>query len=438
MISSVANAGTAVQVMTIANVSVTSISWSCGGTWTTGPTLVSGFYYSIFTNTGSTGGCTSLTANFSGLDTAAIINIVQIPPPAVGATITVDQFSSVNDSSSCGTSGSPCAMAPFNSTNSNALTSNDAVVQFGDSHSGSITSCDPSVSGVSSGCFNSYSSPYQTDYNGDAVALNVGAGNLTGTALGYNGGAGGITPFFLAAAFKSSLGNFTVTPSAIWSPTNANVYYYNAVTCSSTCALTVPSTTGSDLLLLCSQSTSAAGASAYISSVSDNKSESWTDLSGFRKGKASYGTEDCQYVLSDTAGVTTITPTMNASGAYYFFGVYEIHKSSGSITLDTSAATDNSGSSTSTPTGQALTLTGNDDFCIQGIQMPGATSGLYAVTNIPWPYDAYTNTNGQNYSGANTAGAIGLVWNTTSMPAPTWLTYGSVAAGSLVGAACWK
>jgi hypothetical protein len=442
MLPTVANSAFALAVITTNNVTISSVSWSCGGTWHTG---YGGHVYDSAVgnsdtayNIGNTGGCTSVTVNISGAPGNSIWTGIAVEPvefyPPSGATVSLDQVSTVDDSTACST----CNLASFSSSGSNALTATDAVVQW-NNPSYTVTSCVDS-SPTSYSCVSTYSSTYQNDYNGNAIALNVPAGNLTGTAQQRNGSgpaSGALT--FTALAFKSSYGSFTLSPAQIWTPTSSDSFYNDELTCSPTCALTIPSTTGGtdNALVLCSQSSSAAGASAYISSVTDNNSETWSHISGARIGASGYGTMDCWWVPSDSSGVTTVTPSMNASGTYYYFGIYEFNKSTGAPSLDTSASTNNSGTSTSTPAGQALTLSGTDDLCFQLIQMPGATDGIVAVTGIPYPYDAWTNTNGQNYSASSIiAGAVGYTLNVASAPAPTWMTYDAIAAGSLAAAFC--
>jgi len=434
----IANSGIAVGITTSNNVTAsTSVTWSCGGTWTAGPHVYDSTVgaLSVLINVGNTGGCTSATFTVSGAPGTSIWagivpNVVEFIAPT-GLSAVVDQTASVDDSTSCSAS---CALASF--SGGSALTSTDAVVQFNNAQY-TITSCIYGTANATN-CAGTFTGGYVSDYNGDAIYLNAPAGSLTGTAQQRNssGSASGHVTF-AAVAFKGS-SSFTLSPSQIWTATNNDSFYYSGAPCSSTCTgITVPSTTGSDLLIFCAQSASAAGASAYISSLSDNKSQTWTDLGSVRIGASSYGTQDCQYVLSDTAGVTTISATMNASGTYYF-AIYEFNKSSGAAVLDAQGSTNNSGTSSATPASQGLTLSGTDDLCLSLILSPGASDGILGITNVPYPWDAFTNTNGQNLATAHDVGAIGYTMNVSSLPAGKWINYDAISAGSLISAVCFK
>lgn len=452
MLPTVANSAFALAVITTNNVTISSVSWSCGGTWHTG---YGGHVYDSAVgnsdtayNIGNTGGCTSVTVNISGAPGNSIWTGIAVEPvefyPPSGATVSLDQVSAIDDSSACGATATPCTLAPFNTTNSNALTATDAVVQFNVPQY-TVSSCSLS-SGVSESCNGTYSSPYLIDYNGNAVALNVASGNLTGTALQSQGGtnANGVAAFS-AIAFKSSIGSFTVSPAAIWSATASDSFYVTSIACSPTCVLSVPSTTGGsdNLLVVCGQTLAGAGASAYITAMTDSASETgWVIPSGsstVQIGATSYGTNSCAWKLGNAGGITSVTPTMNVSGTYYSFAIYEFNKSTGAPVLDAQNSTNQTTPSTSTPPGQALTLTGTDDLCFQMIQMPGATDGILAISNgYAYPYDVWGNTNGQNIQEDEEAGAIGYALNVASVPAPEWLTYNAVSAGSLVAAVCFK
>jgi len=82
----------------------------------------------------------------------------------------------------------------------------------------------------------------------------------------------------------------------------------------------------------------------------------------------SYGT-DCYYILNSAGGTNSFTATVNfqasATSAAVNVYVVEISKSSGSITIDTEAAGNNSGSTCTSCVAPSLTLGGSNDYVLQ-------------------------------------------------------------------------
>jgi hypothetical protein len=442
-----ANSGFAVTIATGNNVTIPSITWSCGGTWTyNSPHLYDSTNTMNITtayNTTNTGGCTSLTINVSGapgtngnLGAGIFPDVVEVAPPS-GATISVDQVSTQNNSS-C---SSACTLPPFNSTNSNALTATDAVVVFAYPQ---FTTANVARSSTNGGTYNAYTSPYMEDYggngSGNGVAFNAPAGSLTGTAEQCSGGGGcPATGYadFTAIAFKSSLGSFTVSPSAIWTPVNMQLQSLtgSGTSCSPSCSLTIQSTAGSDAFVV--WVIGPAGDFLSSCSLSSTNCTVPTGAGTCQISQASVGAISCGYITSDPSGVTTLSITMTASATYYF-GAYEISKSGGSISLagqgSTSVAT-----ATNTPTGQAVSLSAGNYFVFQAIaHATGTNQCIQSVSIIPFPYQAWTNCTGQVYGSTTEEGAVGFVMNVASAPAPTWSLYDSKTSKYVVAALVLK
>jgi len=241
-----------------------------------------------------------------------------------------------------------------------ALTGTDAVIEFQGLH-------DPNG-------WNAWSSPWMTDVEGNGLYLNAPAGALAApSVIMANSQAGAVIN---ALAFTSSKGLFT--PPA---PKFSVVNYTNpqAVQCSNTCALTIPATVSGHLLYLEAANQSS---SIFISSVSGGGT--WVVPNGCQIGGASPAHAlSCAYVLSSTAGATSVNVTMAGSSNNYF-AIWEIAAPSGkSFVLDGNPAAATNAASLD-PTGVTLNLTGAIDVIFQSIDVPGGTSGnsLY-----PQPYN---------------------------------------------------
>ena len=429
-----------VEIITTNNVTISSLSWSCGGTWTTGfgahiydsANQVNG---DLAYNLGNTGGCTSLTITLSGAPGSggpytpgAFPGILEILPPS-GATAAFDQVAT-STNSSCSTS---CTLPAF--TGGKALTATDAVVVF-PLDANTITN----VTASGTGTYNGYSAPYISDYGGNGspngIALNA-TGSFTGTAENANG-SGPQTGYadFMAVAFKSSYGSFTVSPSAIWSAVSMALNNGAGVSCSPTCNFTVGSTAGSKLFVVWvigqpGQYLSSGTLGASSLTVPSGAGTCQNSLTGV-------GSVSCGYILSDPSGQTTLALTMSANATYYL-GAYEMAKSGGAAALDAQNSSTSSTAS-NTPAGQALTLSGSDDLVFQAIAIASGVTNqcIQGVTLIAYPYDAWTNCTGQVYGSSTYNGAVGFALNQASAPAPTWSIYDSLTSKSVVAALAFK
>jgi hypothetical protein len=168
-------------------------------------------------------------------------------------------------------------------------------------------------------------------------------------------------------------------------------------------AVTIPSTASGNLGFLVATNNS--GGADYITAVTGAGTA--TCPSGANTIQLSNGLNAISgcYVLSTTSGVTSITVTSNATSTYYLVW-YEVHKSSGSITLD--VQNNASGDTSSTPAGVALTLGGTNDVIFQMIAI------FKTVSAVTSPYSSNAIFNGA------LQGAEAVSLNTSSGAAPTW------------------
>ena len=177
---------------------------------------------------------------------------------------------------------------------------------------------------------------------------------------------------FAAIAFKSSLGIFSGPQRKM---TAVNYVNTNGINCSPSCSLTIPATGSGNLLYL--EAADLNG--AHISSVSG--AGAWVVPTGTNTCRNTIGGDalSCAYVLSTTAGVTSLNITMTGSGSTSF-AVTEVSPQGGAFSLDVQGSTQNAASYN--PSGQPLTLSGADDVIFQTIFIPGGTT---AVTYYPEP-----------------------------------------------------
>jgi hypothetical protein len=350
-------------------------------------------------------------------------------PPSItvdssaGATGMEIMFMTVNPQSSyaasfdhcAGTSNATCTTTCTGA--SPTVTATDAIVQFAWANNSSFSQ------------FNLWSSPYITDYAGNGFCFNCTSGTAPTIAMGT--GTGGV---FLAVAIKSTAGSFTPgQPSTISVAHISSPLSGSTESCSNACgALTVPSTTAGNALVLVEADYSVG--TVKFSSITDNKSETWTEPSGcyaFNNYPSNGGNLNCAYVLSATAGVTSVTPTMTASSPTTGFAWFELSCSGGSWSEDATGGTDNSASNI--PTGQALTLTGANDAIIQGINADG---GAGAITGYAMPlYPGGPETNPEFIYTVHYLGSAAVNINTSNGAAPTWLYPGFNADTAVVGLA---
>ncbi len=331
------------------NVTITSVT-GAGSTWNLCPASSCHIFgnddldmaYAI----GGSGAQTSITVTLSGASGSSFFTVYlyEFLPPA-GSTASFDTSGVVNHA--CSSGATTGVSLPITATD---------LILTGRGNG------DPSS-------WNAYGAPYIQLISNNALSLN----DSTGAAPTI--GCTGSSMIFNAIAFKSSLGTFAPPTNHMKAVnyTNNNAAQIN---CSSSCSLTIPSTNAGDLLYL--EAADING--AFISSVSG--AGTWVVPTGANtcRNVMSGDALSCAYVLSTTAGVTSLNITMTGSGAVQFAAM-EISPLGGTFSFDTQGSTINSASFN--PSGQALTLGSNpDDVIFQTIFVPGGTT---AVTHYPMP-----------------------------------------------------
>jgi hypothetical protein len=332
----------AVFISTPTNVTITSVTDNGGGSWQLCPASSCHRFGSInndvaYSPTGNV--ATSITIHLSGSSGAFWGgNFYEILPPA-GSTASFDTAGTAAQASCSG----PCTGVPL------TLSATDAVLQI--------------LNGNGTVGWNAWSSPYFTNTNGDGFYLNATSGTAPTVAVGTpaNGGV------FSAIAFKSSLGSFT-PPTSSMSLVNYSSTNGGNLNCNPSCSLAVTSTGAGHLLYL--QSATLNG--THITAASGGGA--WVIPGGCQIAIPSTGdTLSCAYVLSSTAGATSLSITMSGNSAVGF-AASEVFSTSGPFSFDVLGSATNSASST--PVGVSLTLTGANDAIFQAIFVPGGTSGV--------------------------------------------------------------
>lgn len=326
-----------IQIVTANNVTINTANG-----WTQCPvschSFTSGFNQDIAYKIDGSAGTTSVSVTLSSNATGYFgMSFAEVLPPA-GYVGTYDT-SGHNEAGSCVT----CTGVAL------SLSATDAIIQFQNEENN-----------VCAGGWNCWSAPYITDIVNQGIYLNAISGIAPTLTQNTSGEIN-----FSAIAFKSTAGSFTVpTPSpvfSIYSFTLGTTTYNQAtgLTCNPTCSLTIPATQAGDLLFAQAGNEN----SGHISSVSGGGS--WVVPTGANTCALTTNTQanSCAYVLSATAGTTTINFTMSGNSTYGI-NVYEIARTSGSFTLDSqnSVSVD---SSTNNTFGPALTLSGTNDVIFQ-------------------------------------------------------------------------
>ncbi len=211
---------------------------------------------------------------------------------------------------------------------------------------------------------------------------------------------------------------YTINSGNTFTQTQTPVF----TSCSSaaTCTLTVTSTGAGHLLVITAIQTS--GAADFISSVSGGGT--WVVPSGANTcqgSNAAVGAVSCAYVLSSSAGTTSVVITW--SGTFAAFATfYEVTYSGGSVAVDKQDTAFNSSSSTSQP-GPTLSITGTSDAIFQSITL--FTGNVTAIDSSYVNFHSYVNFSGS----AN-------ILNAASGTGPTWTL--SASASAFVGAIAFK
>jgi hypothetical protein len=339
---------------------------------------------------GGTAGTTSVTVTITNTPTTFFgFAFLELLPPS-GFTASLDTSGNVTPTVVCNT----CTGVPL------TLTATDAIVQFQEASGAAVAPT-----------WSSWSAPYITDPVFNGIYLNATSGSAP--TLTQSGSGGAIN--FAALAFKSTAGSFTVpTPSPAFSIASYSSSTITGVSCSPTCSLTIPTTAAGDLLFAQSSSVSGTGT---ISSMSGGGT--WvvpTSGTTTCNNTVSSQTNGCAYSLSSTSGVTTVTFTMSASGTYGI-DLYEIHRTSGSWTLDTQAS-NNVATSTNNNIGPALTLSGSNDVIFQELT---GTGFFNSELGYPQPYIGSAAGFQVFFDNTNIGGSTGVLLNTTNGAATHWL-----------------
>lgn len=382
-------------IQTTNNVTMQSVSGG-GGTWIHCPnchgTNASGFNVDAWYNlTGTAGTSQNISMTLSGSSGAVFGETFYEALPPAGSTASLDA-SGIATSVGCQTCATP----------SLTLTATDLVII--------------NPGGASSHGFDSFPSPYITDWNGAGIGLNITPGTPTPSKTFKNASN---NPAFFAIAFKSSLGNFT-PPTKRYSLVNQSE---SSATCTN-CSVTVPATGTGHLLYV--QSASQNG--AVIQSVSGGGS-GWVVPSGAGTCKiagaifgVSSASSSCAYLLSSTAGSTSLSVTMSGSSAANL-GVWEVASTTGKpFTLDTQNSFYISTTSAFYDNGPALTLAGDMDVVFQSAWIQGGSLGptFYPLTNIP--SNVIPSVGGGNYLMLNQF-SISALFDVPigAAPVPVWI-----------------
>jgi hypothetical protein len=171
-----------------------------------------------------------------------------------------------------------------------------------------------------------------------------------------------------------------------------------AITATTFCTMTVPSTAAGSVEILC------AGSSTQSITFSSSSDGTW-NFPANANSTTTNGTTWCAVNLNATGGATSITCTASATvtGTCYYMNF--TYTGTPSATLDTS--NNANGTASTTPVGLTLTLnTGNNYLLIQDMK---SNSGH--ATSISSPYTLVT-------SGAGSSIAYAI--NQTTGAAPTW------------------
>lgn len=326
-----------------------------------------------------------LTVNFAGTSLGSgYLDIMELRPPAGHAAI----FDGCGHNTPTACTASCVGGAP-------TVTGTDVIVQEID-----CTSVCPVA-------FNSWSSPYVATLESTGLCLNCSSGSAPTVAIGSS-----FSQNIVGIAFKTDAGAFT-PPTPTFSINHYSTPALTGIPCSPTCNLTITST-GTGHLLFMSEVDS--GGNNTISSVTG--AGTWVATTGCHKNGATGSWEaNCFHNLASTSGVTTLTVTMSGNVTTAYFAVWEIARTSGSFTLDTSGCTLNGGSATFMPTGQPLTLANNNPHVT--FQLIAASGGVDGATFYPFPWvDGLPN--GTVFNSNNASASNAILLNDTVGQTPIW------------------
>ena len=379
-----------IDVETVNNVRITSVTGG-GGTWVLCPNChatdpnTGHSVDAAYNLTGNAGVTQNITITLSGLagGTGFGVDFFEFLPPA-GSTASLDDSGSVFRPT-CTT----CTGVQLNN-----ITATDFILN---------------TPGASSAQFwNSVTSPYALDLNGGSYAMNVSSPI---PAPVFTLAPPGRAPLYISLAFKSTAGIFT--PPAYLGQHSLVQMYGPTTGCNPSCTLTIPKATSSgNLLFLMAANLN----NANIASVSGGGS--WVVPSGSNTCRINYvqagnNAFSCAYVLSSTAGATSVNVTLN-SGSSTGFGFWEVASNTGSPwAFDTQGSHVNAAGPS--PSGQALTITGKNDVIFSGMFAPG---GSGSATYFPGTFLAHQ---GAGYILFNEASEAALLNSGPTAPTPIWV-----------------
>src|SRR5271166_9012 len=198
----------------------------------------------------------------------------------------------------------------------------------------------------------------------------------------------------------------------------------NSTSCNgtATCSITVAST-GSGHPLNISATLSTTGGGATLSSVSDNQTETWTQASSFTTqynySGSNWKTNLDAYVLSSTAGVTTVTFKTTSNVANWSLEFTELASGGLTVYYDTANAVQDT--TCTSCAGVGLTLSGSNDAILQVGNTTAAVSSIsggagYGIIDID----------------TQTHAGYAIATNTNNGSAPTWTTTSGYLAASAI------
>lgn len=375
-----------------ANDTISTITGTTGGSWQTmsgghGFSATAGGFDCQF-NAGLTAGTFTPTVTLTTQDLGYVLK-VEIQPPA-GYTASFDVATN-GSASSCTTCTGP----------SISLSATDAVVYVWAEANSPVFPF-------------TFSSPFITGLSNEGIATNV-----SGTVQPTAGQSPAGDAAFVAMAFKSSAGTFSVpAPVFTWVALTA---VPGGESCGPACpAITLNGTPAAgDLLFVQAADLQNGG---YISSINDGHSGAFTIPSPGStcavqvvNNASAWWNNSCAWEVLP-AGVTQITPTMAASGQTGFL-IYQVHRNDGHTwALDAQNSTTISSPSTTSVACPSLSVSGTNEVIFQQGsnqgQMWGGSPNYYIqpyINDSGWS-NAVLQGNAQGAAGFNMTQYYQCVW----------------------------
>lgn len=354
------------------NGSITGISGSTGTTWTncgtchsfqSGDSTIDVEYTLNIQNAAQ---ALTITCSPANCANSAYLDIVESRPPS-GQTPSLNG-GAANVTTSC--SPSCTGAAP-------SITGTDFAIQYVGTPSFLLNN------------FGAYSSPYVGSLQGAGLCINCpnGTGAPTISTTGATPiNAVGISFTTTAGAFTPPTPTFTIKNYTLPTITTG-------LTCSPGCgAITIPSVTAGNLIFV--TEADQAGTGNFTLSTLTGAGTAVIPANCHQNTAAGQEWElNCGYVLSGTGAATTITPTLSGNTTA-FFAIWEIHRTSGNFTADTTVGTNgaagqvNVANATWLPPCPTITLANtNPHVTFQAVAAGGVTSvGTNGATFYPYPF----------------------------------------------------